>query len=833
MRAPVSWIREYVDLPADLSTEDLAARLTALGLKLEALERHGADIRGPLVVGRVVTKEPEPQKNGKTINWCTVDVGAELNAVHGTSSGVGIVCGAHNFEPGDLVVVVLPGGVLPGGFEISARKTYGHLSSGMICSATELGLEDPATKDGIVVLPPDAGEPGDDAFGVLPLREDVIEFEINPDRAYALSLRGVAREAALGFDAAFRDPAERDTPVANDAGYPIRVEDPDGCPVFVTRTVTGFDPTAPTPRWLARRVQLAGMRPISLAVDITNYVMLELGQPIHGYDGDRLQGPVVVRRARPGERLTTLDGVRRTLSAEDLLITDDSGPIGLAGVMGGEHTELSATTSHVVIEAAHFDPVSIFRTERRHKLPSEASKRFERGVDPRLPEAAADRVAELLVRYGGGTIGDGVTKVGEAPASRTVRMAGDLPARVMGMAIDADTTIAHLRAVGCVVSVDGGELSARVPSWRPDLNDPFDLVEEVARIVGYEQIPSVLPQAPAGRGLTTGQGLRRRVGRTLAGAGFVEVVSFPFVGEHDLDRLGLPADDERRRCLRLANPISSEEPWLTTTLLPGVLKATARNVGRGIGDVALFETGAVIHPRGESPAPILPVDRRPTEGEWDDLNKALPDQPNHLVVVVAGNREPAGWWGPARAGCWADAIQTVREVAAAVGVPVEVRAAQQAPWHPGRCAEIRVGDTVIGHAGELHPRVCTDFGVPPRTAAAEIDLDVLLEHAVTIWPAPKFSTYPVAKEDVALVVDAALPAAELARTLREGAGALCEGVRLFDVYTGDQVGAGRKSLAFSLRFRAPDRTLTEAEAGAARDAAVALAAERHGAVQRT
>jgi phenylalanyl-tRNA synthetase beta chain len=661
----------------------------------------------------------------------------------------------------------------------------------------------------------------------------VIEFEINPDRAYALSLRGVAREAALGFDADFRDPAERDTPAANDTGYPVRVEDAGGCPVFVTRTVTGFDPTAPTPRWLARRVQLAGMRPISLAVDITNYVMLELGQPIHGYDGDRLQGPVVVRRARAGERLTTLDGVQRTLSTEDLLITDDSGPIGLAGVMGGEHTELSATTSHLVIEAAHFDPVSIFRTERRHKLPSEASKRFERGVDPRLPEAAADRVAELLVRYGGGTVADGVTKIGDAPEPRTVTMAADLPARVMGMSIDADTAVAHLRAVGCTVSADGDELSAQVPSWRPDLNDPFDLVEEVARVVGYEQIPSALPQAPAGRGLTTGQGLRRRVGRTLAGAGFVEVVSFPFVGEHDLDRLGLPAGDERRRCLRLANPISSEEPWLATTLLPGLLKATARNVGRGIGDVALFETGAVIHPRGESPAPILPVDRRPTEGEWDDLNKALPDQPNHLVVVVAGNREPAGWWGPARPGCWADAIQAVRDVAAAVGVPVEVRAAQQAPWHPGRCAEIRVGDTVLGHAGELHPRVCTAFGVPPRTAAAEIDLDALLEHAVAIWPAPEFSTYPVAKEDVALVVETALPAAELARTLREGAGALCEGVRLFDVYTGDQVGVGRKSLAFSLRFRAPDRTLTEAEAGAARDAAVALAAERHGAVQRT
>ncbi|HEX4978190.1 MAG TPA: phenylalanine--tRNA ligase subunit beta, partial [Nocardioides sp.] len=669
-------------------------------------------------------------------------------------------------------------------------------------------------------------------FGVLPLRDDVIEMEINPDRAYALSLRGVAREAALGFGAAYRDPADRPTPAPNDEGYPVVVDDPAGCPVFVTRTVTGFDPSAPTPRWLARRVQLAGMRPISLAVDVTNYVMLELGQPIHGYDGDKLAGPIRVRRATEGERLRTLDGVERTLSAEDLLITDDSGPIGLAGVMGGETTELSATTSHVVIEAAHFDPVSVFRTQRRHKLPSEASKRFERGVDPRLPAAAADRVAELLVRYGGGEVTAGVTQVGEAPAPRSIEIDAGLPARVTGMEIPADTAVAHLRAVGCEVEVHGTRLSAVVPSWRPDLNDPFDLVEEVARIVGYDHVPSVLPPAPPGRGLTPEQSLRRRVGRTLAGAGFVEVVDFPFVGEGDLDRLGLPADDERRTTSRLANPISAEEPFMTTTLLPGLLKAVARNAGRGHADVALFETATVTLPRGTVSAPILPVDRRPTEGEWDDLLKALPDQPLHLALTVSGHREAAGWWGPGREATWADAIEAVRSVATALGLELEVVAGTRAPWHPGRCAELRIEGVTVGHAGELHPRVCTAYGVPARTAAAEVDLDALLERAVAIVPAPVFSSYPVAKEDVALLVDSSVPSAEVAATLREGAGELCEQVRLFDVYTGDQVPAGKKSLAFALRFRAPDRTLTDAEAAAARDAAVALAAQRHGAVLR-
>lgn len=827
MKTPVSWIRDYVDLPADVTTEQLAARLTDLGLKLEAIERAGEGITGPLVVGRVLTMEPEPQKNGKTINWCTVDV-ADTN---GTGEPQGIVCGAHNFAPGDLVVVVLPGGVLPGGFEISARKTYGHVSAGMICSARELGLGD--DHDGIIVLPADAGEPGDDAFELLGLREEVIEFEINPDRAYALSLRGIAREAALAYDAPFHDPADRDVPPANGDGYPVVVDDPAGCPVFVTRTVTGFDPSAATPDWLARRVQGAGMRPISLAVDVTNYVMLELGQPIHGYDGDRLSGPIRVRRATEGEQLTTLDDVRRTLSPEDLLITDDSGPIGLAGVMGGQTTELSETTSHVVIEAAHFDPVSIFRTQKRHKLPSEASKRFERGVDPLLPAYAADRVAELLTTYGGGTVEAGVTVVGEPPARPGIHIAYDLPARVTGMPIDAATTVANLEAIGCSLDKDDTGLTATPPPWRPDLTDPYDLVEEVARIVGYGNVPSVLPTPHAGRGLTREQRLRRRVGRTLAGAGCVEVINFPFVGDAAFDALGLSADDPLRNTVRLANPLSSEEPGYTTTLLPGLLRTAARNLGRGATGVSLFETGLVAFPADRGPAPIYGVDWRPSEDELAKLLEALPDQPLHLAVVLAGERERGGWWGAARTATWADAVELVRRLGAELGVTVEARSAARMPWHPGRCAELVVGDRPLGHAGELHPKVCRTLGLPERSAAVEIDLDALLRHAVEVVPGPVLSSYPLAKEDVALVVDAATTVAEVEAALREGAGELLESIRLFDVYTGDQVGEGKKSLAFALRFRAPDRTLTEQETSAARDAAVALAAERTGAVQRT
>ncbi|WP_439939657.1 phenylalanine--tRNA ligase subunit beta [Nocardia sp. N13] len=827
MKAPLSWILDHVDVPAGTTTEHITDRLTLTGLKLEAVESPGREITGPLVIGRVLTKEPEPQKNGKTINWCTVDVGD----ANGTGEPQGIVCGAHNFEPGDLVVTVLPGGVLPGGFEIGARKTYGHLSAGMICSARELGLGD--DHDGIIVLPPDAGEPGQDARPVLGLDEETIELEINPDRAYALSIRGIAREVLVSVEGAsgFRDPAVRDTPAANGDGHPVVVEDADGCPVFVARKVTGFDPAAPTPDFMVRRITAAGMRPISLAVDVTNYVMLETGRPIHGYDADKLSGAIVVRRAREGETLTTLDGSKRTLDPADLVVTDDSGIIGLGGVMGGETTEISDSTTSILVEAAHWDAVSMYRTGRRHKITSEAGKRNERGVDPTICEAAADRVVELLVEHGGGRAEQGVTVVGTPPAMPVVAVAGDLAARVSGMPITEERSVECLRAVGCVVE-GNGTLSVTPPPWRPDLTDAQDFSEEVVRLVGYDQVPSVLPTPPSGRGLTRAQQLRRRVGRTLAGEGFVEVVSFPFVGEPDLDALGLPADDPRRDLLKLSNPLNAEAAYMTTTLLPGVLRAASKNVGHGNADVAIFETGTVTLPRHAGPAAILPVDRRPTEAEFAALDAALPEQPLHLAVVAVGDAVAGGWWGEARPVSWADAVEAVRSVAAALGLEVTASAAEVAPWHPGRCAELSVDGEVVGHAGEVHPTVCHAFGLPKRTVAAEVDLDLLIARAVHLRQAPTFSSYPLAKEDVALVVDDSVPAAAVEAALREGAGPLLESIRLFDVYTGDQVGEGKKSLAYALRFRAPDRTLKEGETAAARDAAVALAAERTGAVQR-
>jgi phenylalanyl-tRNA synthetase beta chain len=825
MRVPISWLRDYVDLPSGASTKEVADRLTMVGLKLEAIHPAGAGVAGPVVVGQVRSVEPERHSNGKTINWCSVDVGE--------AEPRGIVCGAHNFGPSDLVVVSLPGAVLPGDFHITARTTYGHVSDGMICSAKELGLGDDAS--GIIVLADAEAQPGDDAISLLDLRDDVIEFEINPDRAYALSLRGVAREAAMTYGLDFQDPALTLPAAVAGEGYPVRVDDIAGCDSFVALEVSGLDATAPTPRWLARRIQLAGMRPISLPVDVTNYVMLELGQPIHGYDRSTLHGEIVVRRAAAGERLTTLDGVVRDLDPADLLITDESGPIGLAGVMGGRTTEMTDGTTVVVIEAAHFDAVSIARTARRHKLPSEASKRFERGVDATIAAVAAQRVASLLVEFGGGVIAPTATVVGAPARFPAIDMGADLARRISDIDIAASTAAEALATVGCEVTRHDQVIRAVPPPWRGDLTDPYDLVEEVVRIVGYDQVPSVLPVPPAGRGLTSRQRLRRRIGIALASAGYVETLNYPFVGERDLDDLRVEASDSRRRAVRIANPLSDEEPLLRTTMLPGLLKTLARNVGRTQPDVGLYELGSVFLPSaGERPKPpSLGVDRAPTAEELKQLEATLPDQPLHLGLVVSGQRSRSGWWGDGTPASWADAVQACRLVADAVGLELDVVAGDTAPWHPGRCAQLSVGGSLAGHAGELHPRVCRAFGVPPRTSAAELDLDLLMQLASDVVVAPMFSTYPVAKEDVALVVDAGVAAADVLDALRAGAGDLLESARLFDVYAGAQIGPGQKSVAYSLRFRAPDRTLTEKEVRAAVDAAVASAADRVGAVQRT
>ena len=825
MRAPLGWLRDFADLPDDLNARGLGDALVRAGLEVETVDRVGTDVTGPVVIGRVLDFVAEPQKNGKIIRWCQVDVGPD----HGGTRG--IVCGAANFAKDDRVVVALPGAVLPGEFAIAARKTYGHVSDGMICSAHEVGLGD--DHDGILVLTDDHLVVGADAADVLQLRDDVLDIAVTPDRGYCLSIRGLAREAAQATGVGFTDPVDRPVPLETTAGYPVELG-ADACPLFVALSVTGIDPTRPSPRWLARRVQLAGMRSISLTVDISNYVMLETGQPIHTYDADRLSTAITVRPAEAGEKLTTLDGTVRVLDADDLVIADGSGVIGLAGAMGGASTEITASTTNVVIEAAHFEAISVARTSRRHKLSSEASRRFERGVDPAATYAAAHRVAELLVTLAGGTLVAAETVRGAVPVRSVTRLADTLPAAILGTEVDHDTVVRLIERVGATVHDDRGTLSVVPPSWRPDLTDPYDYVEEVGRLLGFETIEPVLPRAPMGRGLTPSQRARRAVMTALATAGFVEVLSFPFLSVDELDRLGLAADDDRRQLNKIINPLSETSPYLRTTLLPGLLAAAGRNLSRGLDDLALFESASVFF-ASDPPlaAPRPPVTQAPSTEELAALDAALGQQPRHLGVVLTGHWQPAGWSGPASPAGWAHAIGFVETAARAVGLRLDRRTAERAPWHPGRCAELSLDGVVIGHAGELHPTVGTAYGLPARTSVAEIDLDALVAAAPARGDIAPISGFPIAKEDVALIVGAEVPAAAVEAALRSGAGTLLESIALFDVYVGEQIGAGKKSLAYALRFRAPDRTLTDAETAAARDAAVAAAAERTGAVQRT
>lgn len=818
MRVPLSWLCTLVP-GLTASAEEVAEALLRAGLEVEQVHRVGEDVSG-VVVGEVLDVE-ELTGFSKPIRYCHVDVGhVDVGDLDGGERVHEVVCGATNFAAGDRVPFALPGATLPGGVRIGTRKTYGHRSDGMICSAAELGVSQQSA--GILVLAP-AAPLGADVVELLALRDEVLDIAVTPDRGYALSLRGVARETATAFGLALRDPADVPVP-APGGGHPVRIEAEDGCRRYVARIVTGLDPAAASPPQLQRRLLLAGMRPVSLAVDVTNAVLLELGQPLHAFDLQKVQGEIVVRRARPGERLGTLDGQDRALDPADLVIADDTGPVALAGVMGGAATEVGPGTTSVLLEAAWFDPVTVTRTARRHRLPSEAAKRFERGVDPAIAAAAAEVASRLLVELGGAASGP-VTDVGQPPPQPVLRLPVDRPGRVAGRDYPPQVVRRRLEEVGCVV-VTGAEtadlLRVTPPTWRPDLTGPADLVEEVVRLEGYDTVPVVLPTAPAGRGLTAAQRLRRAASRALAAAGLAEVSTPPFVSEQVLADLGIQADPPR-----LANPLSEAEALLRPSLLPGLLAAVVRNTGRGLPDVALSETGVVFLGRGGRAA-TPDVSGPPDERELAAIDAALPVQPRFAALVLCGSRQ-------GRPVDWGDPVEAVLALGRALGLHLQLRAGDALPWHPGRCAELLLDGSTVGYAGELHPRVVAARDLPSRTCAAEVDLDALVRAAEVAGPAPvpPVSPYPPASFDLALVVDAGTPAAEVAEALRVGAGPLLEGLRLFDVYTGPQVDEGRRSLAYALRLRAPDRTLTELDVSAARDAAVAEAGRRVGAVLRS
>jgi phenylalanyl-tRNA synthetase beta chain len=832
MRIPLSWLGEWVDLPEDVSLESVHEALVKVGFEEEDV--HTFDVTGPVVVGRVLSIEPEAQSNGKTINWCQVDVGE--------AEPRGIVCGAHNFAAGDKVVVTLPGAVLPGPFPIAARKTYGHTSDGMIASARELGLGD--EHDGILRLAAlglDDAPIGADAIPLLGLDDAAIEINVTPDRGYAFSIRGVAREYSHSTGATFRDPALAVT-VTPGTGFDVKIDDKApirgtvGSRVFTTRVVRGVDVTAPTPPWMVARLLLAGMRSISLPVDITNYVMLELGQPTHGYDLDKLTGGMVVRRATvgsdgTGEKLETLDGVVRTLSPEDLLITDGSGPIGLAGVMGGATTEISDATTDILIEAANFDPITVARTARRHKLPSEASRRFERGVDPTLGPVAAQRVVDLLVSLAGGTA-DPLGSVYDAyPVQTPIAFDPAKPAAVIGVEYSEAEVHDSLVLIGATVdSAGNGRWTVTPPPWRPDLTDQLTLVEEVARIVGYDRIPSVLPIAPPGRGLTRSQSARRRAAATLAAAGATEVLAYPFSSAAMVALF-----DPDAPAMKLANPLDPQVGILRRSVLPGLIEIARRNLSRGMTDLALFEIGTVFLPQagGVYGTDFIPVgDARPDDATLEKLNASIPSQHWQVGALFLGDalaKQPGAAAVPTSL---TDALDVVRQLSVALAVDITIATGSHAALHPGRTAELRVGDRVVGVAGELLPSVAHQLDLPRVVALVELDLDALIEFGALLSAPTQLGTLPAATQDLSLVVPVAAPAGEVLAAVVAGAGALLEDGRLVDDYRGSGLPDGRKSLTFALRFRAPDRTLTAAEATEAKLAGAARAGELFGATVR-
>ena len=698
--------------------------------------------------------------------------------------------------------------------EIVRRKVRGAWSDGMLASARELGVFD--DHSGILVLPPDTPV-GVDVVEAVELRDTVLDVKTAPNRGDILSMRGIAREVALllGKELKPLDLTVPETGPPAEGLASVAVEDAEGCPLYAARVIQGLDAARPSPLWMARRLYLYGQRPLGAVVDVTNYLLLDQGQPLHAFDLDLVPGRrIVVRRAAEGETLRTLDGRDRALTPEDTVITSGERVLALAGIMGGEDTEVRAGTTEVLLESAHFPPASVRRTMRRLGMNTEGGQRWARGVDPAGAEPVCDQAARLMATLAGGTVAAGRLRAGPGVGEReAIRLDWGRSSERLGAPADPEFAAAQLRRYGCRTEVvDPRTVLAVPPSWRFDLELWADLEEEVARGWGYDQLPATLPAATGGR-LTATQRLRRQAREALAGMGVTEVQSYPFLSQAAFDRLELPADDPRRRTLRLANPISEEAPELRTTLLPGLAEVAGRNLARGLDGVAVYELGAV----------FLPV----REGE-------LPDEPLTLGVLLAGQAPAGRFDDPRRPFDFADAKGVAEGLVAALGVPgVGYRAEEPPPYHPGRCAAVLLEDRPVGLLGQLHPRVAVAWELPAATFAVELELAPLLAAVPRMRPAPTPSPYPELTFDVAFLVPPGVAASDLEAALREAGGDLLTRLTLFDAYEGPPLPPGHRNLAYRVALQAADRTLTDADGAAIRDRMAALAAARTQAVLRT
>ncbi len=798
MKAPLSWLRDFA--PIEGSTADLADVLNRIGLIVEGISEPGREVGG---VVTVLVGAVEKHPNADRLVLVDIDTG---------SGAARVVCGASNFTPGDVVPWAAPGARLPGGFEISQRRIRGEVSDGMLCSARELGISE--DHEGILILPPETSL-GTDIREALGLDDVIFDLEITPNRPDAMSVAGVARDlaAALGV------PFTLDTSVPDETGPAVGdlatlvVEAPDRCPRYVARA--GRVGIGPAPQWMAQRLVKAGLRPISNVVDVTNYVLLERGQPLHAFDLGLLGGRgIVVRLAGEGERITTLDGVERVLARDDLLICDAGRvPQAVAGVMGGGGSEVSDATREVLLESAYFTPEGILRTSKRLGLRTESSARFERGVDPNGVGAAADRAWDLFAQVAEGQAAAGVLDAYPQPVEPArIRLRTARVNDILGTDLDTGQVRGYLEPLGLAVVPEAVALDEQldfvIPTFRPDLEREIDLVEEVARHHGYNNITRTLPRrAQPGAGLTAFQLDRRLVREALLGAGLDEATTFSLLSHADLTAAGFPAEG-----IELENPLRAEESLLRPALLPGLLRAVAFNAGHGQADVSLFEVGHVFLP----PPP----------------DQTLPDEREKLAGVLAGSVRRL----PHEADRPVDGHDAVGVLDVVAGV-LELEGWRLAPgdgpgFAPGRAAAVMIGDDVCGLVGEVDPEVLSRLGVSGTVAAFEIDLSTVLgaPRKERRFVAP--SRFPSSSVDLAFVVAEDLPAGTAEATLRQAAGEWCEEVRLFDVFRSGALGEGRKSLAFAIRFRAPDRTLTDADVGAVRGRCIQAMAAAHGATLR-
>jgi phenylalanyl-tRNA synthetase beta chain len=817
MRAPLSWIKEFVDIPAKVSADEISDGLIRVGFEVEEIIYQGADLTGPLKFAKVLSIE-ELTEHKKPIRYVGIDCGENETRY--------VICGATNFAVGDMIVAALPGAVFSGNFAIGARETYGKTSNGMICSARELGISDEHA--GIMVFSEGDAKVGADAIEGLQINDVIFDVAVNPDRGYALSIRGIAREVASSLGLKFTDPVDALRSLKFEEtgkGVIAKIEDKSSASVFYLRTMSNFDPKATTPLWMRRRIEKMGMRSISLVVDVTNYVMLELGQPLHAFDKSKIKGGLTVKRAAKAQKFVTLDEQERTLDPDDLMVCDDVQPLALAGTMGGLSSEITQTTTEIALEAVRFDPVCIAKNSRRHKLSSEASRRLERSVDPSLAEFASARFVQLLTAHSS-AVHVATVVAGEPVYAPVVKIEPSHISKILGFEVPSTEVARILRLIGC--DVDEKSWAIDPPSWRADLLGIADFAEEVARMIGYDKIPSILPPRPLHASLTPTQKRRRAVATMLASRGLAEVQTFPFTNQETIDAMGFIG--ERASTYAIANPMSDELPLMRVHLVPGLIEVAQRNISRGAKDFAIFEMGSIFRSSQKLVPAISPdLTKRPTQKIIDEIFASVPPQAYHVAGLLVGKVENDNWQGKARSYTWHDAIEYAQDILALCNLEWSIKRSDFAPWHPGRCAELIVDGKAVAHAGELHPRIVAKYGLPERSVAFAVGLSALPDSSL-VRPT-RVGTMPAALQDVALIVDEKVTAAQVQAALTEGAGDLLESISLFDRY--DKIGDGKISLAFTLVFRAPDRTLTGDEVSAMREAATAVAAKKCGAVVRT